>query len=137
LSAAALLIGISPPTMRGRAAGAWATGFLVGSMVGPLVGGVLTAASPRAPFLAPAGVLGVVVVIAGVALRGPVAPCVGAEQPPVLALPVMAALRHPTFRAALTANFVYGWTVYGVRVALVPLSIVDQLGLSSGWSGQH
>lgn len=135
VSAAALLIRFSPATMRGRAAGAWATGFLVGSMVGPLVGGALIALGPRAPFLAYAAVLGVVVVIAGAALRGPVAPRPSPQYSPVAAVPVMAALRHPTFRAALAANFVNGWTVYGVRVALVPLFVVDQVGLSSGWAG--
>lgn len=135
VSAAALLLRITPPTMRGRAAGAWATGFLLGSLGGPLIGGGLIALSPRAPFLVYAGVLGVVAVVAGRALRERRAPRTGAAQRHSTGLPLAAALRHPTFRAALAANFVHGWTVYGVRVALVPLFMVDQLGWSSGETG--
>src|SRR6478735_409663 len=50
VSAASLLVRISPPAMRGRASGAWATGFLLGSIAGPVVGGGLIAGSLRAPF---------------------------------------------------------------------------------------
>ena len=39
------------------------------------------------------------------------------------------------FRAALASNFVNGWTVYGVRVALVPLFVVEVLHRPDSWSG--
>ena len=57
VSAASLLVRISPPAMRGRASGAWATGFLLGSIAGPVVGGGLIAGSLRAPFFAYATML--------------------------------------------------------------------------------
>ena len=38
------------------------------------------------------------------------------------------ALHIPTFRACVSSNFLDGWIVYGIRVALVPLFIVDVLG---------
>jgi MFS transporter, DHA1 family, tetracycline resistance protein len=135
VAAAALLLRTAPPKMRGRAAGSWATGFLLGGIGGPVLGGGLVALGPRAPFLVYAGVLGCVVVVAGVALRGPGARRAGPEQPTASGPTVAAAMRHATFRAALTSNFLQGWTVYGVRVALVPLFIVDGLGWSSTWAG--
>lgn len=44
-------------------------------------------------------------------------------------------MRVPTFRAALASNFAAGWTVYGVRVALVPLFVVEVLQRPGSWSG--
>ena len=52
VSAASLMVRISPPALRGRASGAWATGFLLGNIAGPVVGGGLIAGSLRAPFFA-------------------------------------------------------------------------------------
>jgi MFS family permease len=42
-------------------------------------------------------------------------------------LTVRQAWRHPAYRAALAANFANGWAVYGVRVSLVPLFVVEVL----------
>ncbi len=41
VSAAALVIRMSPAALRGRASGAWATGFLSGNIAGPVIGGWL------------------------------------------------------------------------------------------------
>jgi MFS family permease len=46
-----------------------------------------------------------------------------------------ALLHRRAFRAALAANAVNGWTVYGARIALVPLFVVEALKESSAWSG--
>ena len=40
-----------------------------------------------------------------------------------------------SFRAALLSNVLNGWTVYGVRVALVPLYVMEELRQPSTWSG--
>lgn len=60
VSADALLIWITPPRMRGRASCAWETCFLLGSILGPVVGGGLVAGSVRVPFLLYTGHLAVV-----------------------------------------------------------------------------
>ena len=136
VSAAALLIRISPSAMRGRASGAWPTGLLLGNTVGPLVGGGLLAASLRAPFLAYAGTLVGTVVVTGVMLRGRGHSSRNRHRfrrydcdvpPPHCAT--------PSFQAALSSNVVNGWTVYGVRVAIVPLFVVEALGRLDGWAG--
>lgn len=135
VSAASMLIRISPPEMRGRASGAWATGFLLGNIAGPAVGGALVAVSLRAPFLIYAGALFGTLAVTGLLLRGRVAAPPEPERADAESLTFTAALRHPAFRAALAANFVNGWTVYGVRIALVPLFVVEVLGRPSGWAG--
>jgi MFS transporter, DHA1 family, tetracycline resistance protein len=136
VSAASLLIKMSPPAMRGRASGAWATGFLLGNIAGPVVGGALVAVNLRAPFLIYACVLIVTLVVSGCMLRGRIAPRRGLDRAAGSdSLTFAAALRHPSFRAALTSNFINGWTVYGVRIALVPLFVVEVLRQPSGWSG--
>ena len=55
----------------------------------------------------------------------------GGRRPPGSAI----ALRHRAYRAALVAGFANGWTVFGVRVALVPLLVVEVLRQPESWSG--
>jgi DHA1 family tetracycline resistance protein-like MFS transporter len=121
--------------MRGRASGMWATGFLLGNVIGPLVGGGLGAVSLRAPFLVYAAVLVVVVCITVLLLRGRGGD--GAERGTASEPPARfrTALSHPAYRAALTAGFANGWTVFGVRVALVPLFVVEAMRLPEAWGG--
>jgi MFS transporter, DHA1 family, tetracycline resistance protein len=134
VSALALLIRLAPVAMRGRATGLWATGFLLGNIVGPLVGGGLAAVSLRAPFLVYAAVLVLVAGVAALLLRGRTGESTesAAAGPPAR---FRDALGHPTYRAALVASFANGWAVIGVRVALVPLFVVEVLGQPESWGG--
>ncbi|GAA0895666.1 MFS transporter [Pseudonocardia zijingensis] len=134
VSALSLLIRLAPVHMRGRASGMWATGFLLGNVIGPLVGGGLVVVSLRTPFLVYAAVLVLVVCVALLMLRGSRpgnAPDAVVEPPARF----RAALAHPAYRAALAASFANGWVVFGVRVALVPLFVVEAMGRSEAWSG--
>ncbi|MCT2989473.1 MFS transporter, partial [Propionibacterium freudenreichii] len=64
VSAMTLLLASVPPDMRGRATGFYQSGFLIGGMAGPALGGLLTRISLVAPFrfyaitLAIAGLIG-------------------------------------------------------------------------------
>ena len=51
VSAMALLVRLAPPDMRGRVSGAYASSFLVGGMVGPVLGGALAGFGLRVPFV--------------------------------------------------------------------------------------
>jgi MFS family permease len=135
VGALSLLIRLAPAGMRGRASGMWATGFLLGNIAGPLVGGGLTAVSLRAPFLVYGAVLLVVACVGTLLLRGGARMSVetaAAAGPPAR---FREALRHPAYRAALTASFANGWSVFGVRVALVPLFVVEVLHQPEAWGG--
>lgn len=137
VSALSLLVRLAPPDMRARASGRWATGFLLGNIGGPLVGGGLITVSLRAPFLAYAGFLLLAVALAGLLLRGRTRE--QAPDPdgpvPVAAARFRDALGHRTYRAALAASFANGWAVFGVRIALVPLLVVEVLRQSDSMAG--
>lgn len=135
ISAVSLLLRIAPPEIRGRASGMWATGFLLGNIVGPLAGGGLVAISLRAPFLVYAGTLVLVVLVSVVMLRGRVTDTVVVDVGAPPAVRFRDALRSRAYRAALVANFGVGWAVFGARVALVPLLVVETLRQPEAWSG--
>lgn len=135
ISAVSLLIRLSPPEIRGRASGMWATGFLLGNIAGPLVGGGLVTVSLRAPFLVYAVMLVVATVFTGLLLRGRTRETLAEGELPAPTMTFGSALRHRAYRAALVAGFANGWAVFGVRVALIPLFVVEALGQDEAFAG--
>ena len=135
VSALSLLVRLAPPGLRGRASGWWATGFLMGNIAGPILGGGLAELDLRAPFLVYAGALVLVILICGPLLRGRTAEVVVAGEAPVPPARFADAVREPAYRAALMGSFANGWAVFGVRVALVPLFVVEVLHRPGSWSG--
>lgn len=134
VSAVALLIRLTPPALRGRSTSLWSSSFLLGSVSGPLFGGGLVVISPRAPFVVYAAALFAAAAVAWLFLRR--STVIGPEPAEgVPALPVRQAWRHPAYRAALAANFANGWAVYGVRVSLVPLFVVEVLHQAGSLAG--
>lgn len=128
VSAVALLIHLTPPTLRGRAAGLFGTGFLLGNVAGPLAGGGLVAISLKAPFVVYSAALIVAVLIVWLSLRNStLISAADADTSPALSL--RSALREHSYRSALLANFTTGWAVFGVRVSLVPLFVTEALRL--------
>jgi MFS family permease len=134
VSAVALLVRLTPPSMRGRASGLWATSFLMGNVAGPIVGGGLVGISLRAPFIIYAVLLLVAAFVAWIFLRRSqlANPERSAEAP---AVTVRQALRHRTYLAALSSSFANGWAVFGVRISLIPLFVVEVLERDEGVAG--
>lgn len=134
VSALGLLVRIAPPGARGRVSGLYATSFLLGNIFGPLVGGALTGLGLRAPFLIYAVALLIAAAVVGVSLRSShLAQPASGEKLEVLRL--RDALASSTYRAALGSNFASGWAVYGVRVAMVPLFVVEALDQGEAFAG--
>jgi MFS transporter, DHA1 family, multidrug resistance protein len=137
VSSFALLLRVVAPDQRGRAAGTYQTGFLLGAIAGPAFGGPLTAWSLRAPFfvyattLLVAGTLATVF-LARTALREHEVIAGTADHAPT---PLGTALRSSAYRAAVTNNFAVGWAIFGVRSSLIPLFVVEGLRLSPAWTG--
>lgn len=125
VSSLGLMIRISPTDARGRVAGLFSSAFLVGSVGGPVLGSLTAGLGLSAPF----SIYGVALLIAAgvvfVSLRRSslAAPTVDTEP----AVTVRIALRNTAYRSALFSNFATGWSVFGLRIALVPLFITEVL----------
>jgi MFS transporter, DHA1 family, multidrug resistance protein len=130
VSAASILIRVTPSHLRGRAQGAWAGSFLLGMIAGPAVGTVATF-SLRAPFFLYAGTLVVAGALALSTLRHSEFAARQSER--TAALPLRTALRHRAYVAALAASFAGDWAVVGARTAIVPQFVTDRLSLGAGW----
>ncbi|MGB3685989.1 MAG: MFS transporter [Ornithinimicrobium sp.] len=119
VSAMALLVRLAPPSIRGRVSSAYASAFLIGGMVGPLIGGVLASLGLRVPFIVYAVALVIAAGTVGLRLSGAsLRPAPGSTPAPPMLL--REALGHSAYRAALASGFANGWCNFGVRVAILP-----------------
>lgn len=126
VSALGLLIRMSPADSRGRVSGLYASSFLLGSIGGPLFGGALLQFGLRAPFVIYAVALVVAALVVFVSLRGS---HLASPDRTVVAtsMTLGEGLRSPVYRAALGSNLAFGGVIFGVRVAMVPLFVVEFL----------
>lgn len=121
VSAMSLIARLAPPEIRGRISGYYAGSFLIGNIVGPVVGGFLAVFGYRLPFFIYGGAL---VVAAAIVYLSLLRVRSSAKRGPRDTRPAMgfaAAYENPVYRAALVSGFANGWSNFGVRVALVPL----------------
>ena len=133
VSALGLMIRISPPDARGRVAGLFSSGFLVGSVGGPILGSLTVGFGLAAPFVIYGAAL--LVAAGGVFLglrNSELAAPAAVDDTPVSLREV---LRHRAYRAALFSNFATGWAAFGLRFALVPLFVVEVLDRGPGIAG--
>ncbi len=131
VSALGLLLRSAGEGERGRAAGVFQGGFLLGGISGPALGGLISAYSIRATFFIYAGMLIIAGTFAITALRN--SPTARRdhtshkdESERGLA-PLMLALRNRSFVTALVINLGNGFSSFGLRAALVPLFVVEAL----------
>jgi MFS family permease len=153
VSATALLFRVVDDSNRGRATGLFQSGFLIGGLLGPLVGGFLTEYSLRLPFFVYAVSLVAAGSIGAVFLRAarprtrlardhdpracepsqPAGPPAPHEH--VLNTSLRDAWAHPAYRAAVAVNFAIGWSFFGVRASLIPLFVTEALHQRALWIG--
>lgn len=119
VSAMALLVRLAPPTIRGRVSSAYASSFLIGGMLGPVIGGALAGLGLRLPFVAYAAALVLAALVVAVRLTGAqLRPATSGPAAPPMRLGEALAL--PAYRACLASAFANGWGNFGVRVAVLP-----------------
>lgn len=141
VSAVSLLLRVVDADQRGRATSRWQTGFLLGAIAGPAIGGPLTDISLRAPFFVYAGTLAVAGGIGMLFLtRADLHEREGAanaQAAPADPTTLSQALRVSGYRAALAASLGNGWVLFGVRSSLIPLFVTDGegIGATSTWVG--
>ncbi|MFN8125442.1 MAG: MFS transporter [Candidatus Nanopelagicales bacterium] len=143
VSAMALLLKVVRAEQRGRAAGAFQAGFLLGGVAGPAVGGLVVAVSIRAPFFLYAVTLGAAALVSWRLLpaepAGEPIPEQTQTQAPTDAAPpaptLAEALRNRAYQAALAANLTNGFVTFGLRSSLVPLFVIEGLESDATLSG--
>lgn len=133
VAAVGLMIRISPEDARGRVAGMFATAFLLGTVFGPVLGSLTAGFGLNAPFLFYGSLLVVTASGVFISLRDSHLAEPAESTGPTVS--VRAALSHPAYRSALVSNFATGWSVFGLRVALVPLFITEILGRGPAMAG--
>ncbi|WOP17453.1 MFS transporter [Raineyella sp. LH-20] len=138
VSAMTLLIRSVPDSHRGRATGTFQTGFLIGNMAGPALGGLLAAVSIRAPFYFYAATLVAAALVGLLRLRGP-RPTTDPDGAPGTARsdsrPFRQILADSRYQAALVCNFANGWSSLGIRSSLTPVLVVEVLHRDPVWTG--
>lgn len=134
VSAMGLVIRMAPPDRRGRVSGLYATSFLMGSISGPLVGALLVGFGLRVPFVIYAIALLIAAAVVFVSLRDS-----HLAMPEVTewgtTMTLRDALTYPVYRAVLGSNLAFGAVIFGVRVAMVPLFVVEALGREPAVAG--
>lgn len=135
IAATGLLIKVSPVWARGRVASVNAAGFLLGNLVGPVLGALVAGWGLRAPFVLYFITLVIAAIVVGFSLRNSVhvQPGSGRDQPPGRTL--REALGLSQYRAVLLSGFAHGWASFGVRVSVIPLFVVAVLGESASAAG--
>ncbi len=129
VAATALLAKVSPVESRGRVASLNAAGFLLGGLLGPVLGGVVAIFGLRAPFVFYFFTLLVAAAVVAIALRGSVsAAAPTAHNPAAEAMSLRAALRISQYRSLLVSAFAFGWASFGVRVSLIPILVAVSFG---------
>ena len=125
VSSFGLMIRISPPDARGRVAGLFSSAFLIGSVGGPLLGSLTAGFGLSAPFAIYGVALLVAAAVVFVRLRHSSLAAPAEDTEPPLTLRI--ALGNRAFWSALFSNFATGWSVFGLRIALVPLFVTEVL----------
>jgi MFS family permease len=133
VSSLGLMIRISPPDARGRVAGMFSSGFLIGSVGGPVLGSLTAGFGLAAPFVIYGAALMIAAAVVFISLRNSEVAAPETSTEPTVS--VRTVLRHRAYRAALFSNFATGWAAFGLRIALVPLFVVEGLGHGPGFAG--
>ena len=121
VSAMGLIVRLSPPEIRGRCSSLYATAFLLGNVLGPVLGAMLTVLGMRAPF----AIYGAAVFLAALVVwwRMPASVGVRPTEGGRATTPMRfrEAFADSAYRSALVGGFANGWLNFGVRVATLPL----------------
>lgn len=133
VSAMSLLLRSVDPQHRGRASSTYQSGFLLGGLAGPAVGGIVVAFSIRAPFFVYALTLTMAALVAYFALpKGLGRPEThGDEAPTEPHMALSSALKLREYWTAISYNLGAGITTFGLRNALLPLFVIQVLHKSA------
>jgi len=133
-----LVLRVAHADQRGRAVGSFQSGFVLGTICGPALGGAVLSFSMRAPFFVYGAVVASVAIVVWGRLRraarqspppdGELTTGSGAvDEATPLATAQRSVADRSSYLVALGASFVFGWTSVGIRLAIIPLFVVQSM----------
>lgn len=109
VSAMSLIARLAPAEIRGRISGYYAGSFLIGNIVGPVLGGFLAVFGYRLPFFIYGGALVIAAAIVYLSLLGVRSASKRGPRDSRPAMLFRTAFDNPIYRAALVSGFANGW----------------------------
>src|SRR5690625_1489032 len=97
ISAMSLIVRLAPPAIRGKVSSAYGSAFLIGGMIGPVLGGFLAEFGLRAPFIVYGVALIIAATVVGIGLRGVHLREEGTSEPERDVMTVREALTYPAY----------------------------------------
>ena len=119
VSSMGLIVRLAPPTARGRTSALYGSAFLLGNIIGPILGTFLAVLGYRVAFAIYGGTVVLALLVVLLFLRE--APRDAAVEDARPRMKLAEAMALPHYRALLVSGFANGWATFGVRIALVPL----------------
>ncbi|MGL4832046.1 MAG: MFS transporter [Propionibacteriaceae bacterium] len=134
VAAMTMLLRVSPPDARGAATGLYQSGFVIGGMAGPALGGLVATISMSAPFFFYSCTL----VIGGILVLLLIpsdAEATTSTKDTRGSMPLREAWADARYRTACVAGFAQGWQSMGARSVLLALMVTEVLHRSAAWTG--
>lgn len=133
VAASSILLRATSDMQRGRAQSLYNGSFLLGMMGGPVIGGALSLFSLRAPLAVYAFLLAVSSITGAFLLRNSAL----AAKPEFTAekTSIRDALKLKPYLIALVISFGTGWILFGMGRSIVPLFMVEEMGVSTTYMG--
>ena len=119
VSSMGLIVRLAPPSARGRTSALYGSAFLLGNIIGPILGTFLAGLGFRAAFAIYGGTVVVALLVVLTFLRE--APRSSDVEDARARMTLAEAMAVPHYKALLVSGFANGWATFGVRIALVPL----------------
>lgn len=136
VSASALLMRSVNDAQRARAQSIYNSGFLIGGVIGPAFGGVLSAISLRAPFFVYSGTLVAASLTAFLYLHEKrLGRSIANSQSSNDRVLLRDALKLKPYRYALVFAFLANWLLFGLRSSIIPLFVTSTLHISTSILG--
>ena len=121
VSAMGLIVKMAPVEIRGRCSSVYASSFLFGNIIGPVVGAAMSGLGMRWPFAIYGASVGLAALVVWWRMPKTNDSLRKADSNSVPALRFAEAIKDSAYRSALFSAFANGWSNFGVRVAVLPL----------------
>jgi MFS family permease len=129
VAATTILLRVVSDDQRGQAQSTYQSGYLFGSITGPLFGGALIEFSLRAPFFVYSFTVAAAGVVAMIFLSRSESAQKNSPSQEEVTMRIRDAMKLHGYQVAILGSFAVAWSVLGVRISLVPLYVTEGLGL--------